>query len=425
VSGFFSREAGQARRAWLDGQSGRALDAIQYYAGPGINVNALAELIGVLNPVNDAMQYGAAMERVMDPNLSGGQRAQAGVDAGLNALTFLAPAAGGAIAGRMAAGRGGSLVDDAARSGNALAETFTSMGQSGERAARRFAADERGAVGAEGAADEIARMLREGRASEITDDMMARLTPEDNARLLRLYDEGATGARMPMDETSRMQRAREMGFDTTRPVYHGTPDQRELMARGFDATPQGQRMRDVGEWVDVPRPAFTTNQRAVARTYADPNRAWDYQNAEPGVLELYRRPGNDAVIDAQGARFRGLHGGDVSDATGVDLSRYRGQVQDGEVSTDGLSMMLNDQGFSGARIRNVVDDYMGHGRAAEVQMTMRPSDLRLRTARFDPRLRHLAHLSAGVGGAAVLGTQEQGDGLSDVREYLRSIGALP
>ena len=246
---------------------------------------------------------------------------------------------------------------------------------------------------AERQADDIAAMLREGRADQVTDDMMANADPQ---RLWRLYDEGATGQTMPMDTPSRMARARDMGFDTGRPVYHGTPDQRRLMESGFDNTPQGQALRNPGEWVDAPRPAFTTDNRAVARTYANDERAWDYQNADPSVLELYRRSSNDAVIDAQGARFRGLYGDDVADATGANLSQYRGQVMDNEVSTDGLGMILRDQGFDGARIRNVVDDYMGHGRPAEVQMTLDPRNLRLKEARFDPRLSHLRNLNAGI-----------------------------
>jgi hypothetical protein len=66
---------------------------------------------------------------------------------------------------------------------------------------------------AETPARRIARLLRED-PSQITDDMLGALTPNDNMELARLYDEGATGMPMPMDEASRMARAREMGFDT-------------------------------------------------------------------------------------------------------------------------------------------------------------------------------------------------------------------
>jgi hypothetical protein len=60
----------------------------------------------------------------------------------------------------------------------------------------------------ESRAQTVARLLREGRQSEVTDDLLATLTPNDNAELLRLYNEGATGMDLPMDEASRMARAR-------------------------------------------------------------------------------------------------------------------------------------------------------------------------------------------------------------------------
>src|SRR5690606_29236427 len=45
-----------------------------------------------------------------------------------------------------------------------------------------------------------------------------------------------------------------------------------------------------------------------------------------------------------------------------------------------------------------------------------PANIRSRFARFDPRLKHLANLSAGVGGAAVMLPREQQD--EELRAYL-------
>lgn len=66
-------------------------------------------------------------------------------------------------------------------------------------------------------AKQVARLLREGRADEVTDDLMAQADPQE---MFRLYEAGETGADMPMDVASRMARAREMGRDT--PAYHST-----------------------------------------------------------------------------------------------------------------------------------------------------------------------------------------------------------
>lgn len=70
---------------------------------------------------------------------------------------------------------------------------------------------------AETPAQTVARMLREGNAADVTDDLMAQADPQE---MFRLYESGLTGADMPMDEASRMARAQGMGFDTD--AYHST-----------------------------------------------------------------------------------------------------------------------------------------------------------------------------------------------------------
>ena len=69
-------------------------------------------------------------------------------------------------------------------------------------------------------------------------------------------------------------------------VYHGAPDVRGIFAGGFKRSP----MRG-----DV---FFATDDPRTAETYTDPHRAWDYQNAEPGVIPLYLRIENPLVVDA-------------------------------------------------------------------------------------------------------------------------------
>jgi len=55
-----------------------------------------------------------------------------------------------------------------------------------------------------------------------------------------------------------------------------------------------------------------------------------------------------------------------------------------------------------------------------------PRNIRSRFARFDPRLSHLANLSAGVAGVGVAGAlaTEREDGWEQAREYLRGLGLL-
>jgi hypothetical protein len=65
-------------------------------------------------------------------------------------------------------------------------------------------------------AQEVAALLRSGRAADVTDEMMARVDPQE---MFALYQRGETGMDLPMDDASRMARAREMGFN---PAFHGT-----------------------------------------------------------------------------------------------------------------------------------------------------------------------------------------------------------
>lgn len=71
-------------------------------------------------------------------------------------------------------------------------------------------------------------------------------------------------------------------------VYHGSPDVRDLIANGFK--PSMHR----GEVY------FFTDSYAVANTYADERRAWDYQAAEPHTIAVYLSMKNPLVIDGRG-----------------------------------------------------------------------------------------------------------------------------
>ena len=76
-------------------------------------------------------------------------------------------------------------------------------------------------------------------------------------------------------------------------VYHGAPDVRGIFAGGFK---RSQMRGDV---------FFATDDPRTAETYTDPHRAWDYQNAEPGVIPLYLRIENPLVVDAGFQHWRG------------------------------------------------------------------------------------------------------------------------
>lgn len=76
-------------------------------------------------------------------------------------------------------------------------------------------------------------------------------------------------------------------------VYHGAPNGRGLYAEGFLRSPQrGSAF-------------FATDNYAMAESYADVKRAWDFRNAEPGVIPLYLSIQNPLVLDWGGKPWRG------------------------------------------------------------------------------------------------------------------------
>lgn len=100
-------------------------------------------------------------------------------------------------------------------------------------------------------------------------------------------------------------------------VYHGAPDVRGLFSEGFKSYSRGSVF-------------FAAADYRAADTYADDRRAFDYQNAEAGVIPLFLSIQNPMEIDAKGARWR-------------DTERF---VQEAK-----------DKGHDGIIIRNVLDDY--------------------------------------------------------------------
>jgi hypothetical protein len=210
------------------------------------------------------------------------------------------------------------------------------------------------------AAEEVAGMLRDGRGADITDEMIAKADP---AELFDLYGAGKTGMDMPMDEASRIARAQGMGFDTGTPLYHGTPN------AGFDQLNPSQSGK-IGPGVYM-----TPNARRAGvfsgYEYGPTPRIEQRMNEDnPMRSGVYPLVGTDrpATMDARQAARAGKGEYDTN------LDAYRAE--------------FDRRGFDGVRVedeRTILD----------------PSNIRSRFARFDPRLKHLANLSAA--GAGVIG----------------------
>ena len=348
---------GQERRAWLDGIDAQINEALRYYLGPtGIDkkVNALAQVAPMFMDGTDVQDAQSANDRFWaDPSVP-------------NALAIAAPMAALAVPGVS----------------NRLAQGMADTGADVIDAGRRFVTDEYGGLslpGGETAAQTVARMLRDGRAGEVTDDMMAAVDPQE---MHDLYVRGATGADMPMDAASRMARAGSMGFDTG--AFHATDADFVAFnnsklghvtkgnATDFDEGSWANNLAMVGHW---------TNEKPLAKTLI----------ADVDMPLMLRGDFSEATsLDHLSDK--------INEAGGVDAFRRGYDGQRG--------------GFSGV---SMPDEEVG----GLSRVMFSPHDMRSRFARFDPRLSHLRNLSASaiplIYGANALAMDDE---KQQIRDYL-------
>lgn len=115
-------------------------------------------------------------------------------------------------------------------------------------------------------------------------------------------------------------------------VYHGAPDARFVKDDGIFKT-RGEKygMSEPGK-----RAFWFTPDRRVANTYADDRRAFDYQNAESGIVDAYLNLQNPLIVDGGGKEWRD--------------AQARGKTSD-------VIEQARAGGHDGVIIRNVRDDY--------------------------------------------------------------------
>jgi hypothetical protein len=245
-------------------------------------------------------------------------------------------------------------------------------------------------------AQQVADLLASGRAADVTDEMLAKLTPNDNAELFKLYQSGATGADMPMDAASRMARAEGMGFGAGTPLYHGGRSDITGVSKFEGTSEAGQGA------------LFSTSSPRVANTYASPMsrndvvgnnvtplfaRSGDYKEA--GFTVPFPENGSQADMDNWLSRVDAFNR--RLDPDGAKQAYFERQAS-----------AARSDGRPGAVIREVEDNRraVGFVEPSDVYMTLDPTTIRSRFARFDPRLSHLANLSAAGAGVAVINGQD-------------------
>ena len=243
-------------------------------------------------------------------------------------------------------------------------------------------------------AQQVARLLREGRADEVTDDLMAQADPQE---MFRLYEAGETGMDLPMDVQSRMRRAEDMGFDMMADLYHGSArdgfvDTTDIKA--FDPSRVGDRWN-----ADTQGFSMTTAQRD-ANYYA-----------QPGDSAIRRGDFGDGVVYP------------LMDASQRPLQMRVGPL-DGTISAwdnrpSDTYDVINRGGYDSARL---------NADGVEMRVVMDPSNIRSRFARFDPRLSHLSNLNAAnvdpLTGAVAVSASQQDDPLANLKAYIAAAGGV-
>ena len=232
-----------------------------------------------------------------------------------------------------------------------------------------------GAIALPAARNEAERMARQilemraaGRAGEVTDAMMAQADPQ--------YMFNNTP--LPMDEASRMARAGDMGFDTR--VYHGSRNDMTSMDRLKGSAEGGAGT------------LFSSDEARVANTYATKRLGSEGENVLPLLANVsnygesgYKTPfpfnGSDIAIEQW--------------LTGLD--RFNRTLDNSKTSYfENAIRSARNAGQSGTVIRQVEDDAVSSIQTmpSDVHVTLDPTTIRSRFARFDPEFSHLANLNA-------------------------------
>lgn len=315
---------------------------------------------------------------------------------------------------------------------------------------------------AETPAQMVARMLRDGQAADVTDDLMARADPSE---LHSLYVSGATGADMPMDTASRMARAQGMGFDTETTLYHGTPNAdfqsfrneylgNNTMAKSanmahffsddvFDANTYAasdilkRQAKDYGfksTSTDFPAdwPRVSSWDDAYRNGLGKPISRADYYDQLTTSQDYQGTLGTAAAVQKVNEPF--LRGANVQSviAKKPDAS-YTGKGASGDIKRLSKTLERSQKRKTPASVAKITDisdpaanfdpwSKVSGDRYAVVPESNHyaifdPTSIRSRFARFDPRLSHLANLTAGATGLMMLPSIDR----DEINAYLGGI----
>lgn len=284
-------------------------------------------------------------------------------------------------------------------------------------------------------AKRILELRAEGRASEVTDEMMAQADPQ--------YMFANTP--LPMDEASRMARAEAAGFEGD--LFHGTDADiialdkekfglgENLLGKGFYTTGNPKRANiyvPIGT-PKLPKGVFQTGNS----DFTEGGNILPLVTKSSSEFDATQSTGKSNALNI-GKAFKGADfdveirdSGDqvfIKSKTNPDLSVYIDSYQDGMVTLQKLkdvfgrnnvTNILEEAGFTGLK----APESLG----SVTRVNYNPQDVRSRFARFDPEFAHLSNLSAA--NVSPIGGLLAQSGVSDkqaerIEEYLRRRGLL-
>ena len=284
-------------------------------------------------------------------------------------------------------------------------------------------------------AKRILELRAEGRASEVTDEMMAQADPQ--------YMFANTP--LPMDEASRMARAEAAGFEGE--LFHGTDADiialdkekfglgENLLGKGFYTTGNPKR---ANIYVPIGTPKLPKGVFQTGNTdFTEGGNILPLMTRSSSEFDATQSTGKSNALNI-GEAFKGADfdveirdSGDqvfIKSKTNPDLSVYIDSYQDGMATLQKLkdvfgrnnvTNILEEAGFTGLKAPE--------SSGSVTRVNYNPQDVRSRFARFDPEFAHLSNLSAA--NVSPLGGLLAQSGVSDkqaerIEEYLRRRGLL-
>jgi hypothetical protein len=245
------------------------------------------------------------------------------------------------------------------------------------------------------AAEAVAKMLREGRAKEVTN---GHLDAADPQHLFKLYETGKTGMDLPMDKASRMERAKAMGFDD-QVKYHGGNN--NLSAFEARRAGKGMQMNMAG--------VHFAEDPEFANLYAEGKGAQVYPAMTKGntlngtALVLEGTPEADIIKDLYKGSTKKPYWSSI-DGTPTGLKAAAPlQTHLDQFPPSKTEQVLNKYGvgrttYTAKRGSRSPYGGMNVSSKSPSELVSDPTNIRSQFARFDPRLAHLSHLNAATGG---------------------------